>query len=115
MTTEAKVQVTGDVTQVSFDGPLVAGNGDAVLRDTLQELTESGCRKVLLDLSDVPRLDSAGVGQLVASHRQATQRGVKVKVVGGSGRVWRVLELSDILPLLDTYPSEAEALAAFEG
>ncbi|MEM7051318.1 MAG: STAS domain-containing protein [Acidobacteriota bacterium] len=114
MTTQAEVRVTDDVTVVSFLGPIVAGNGDSVLRDQLQELVESGCRKVLLDLREVPRLDSAGVGQLVASHRSAQEQGVAVKVLEGTSRVWRVLELSDILPLLDTYKTEDEALEAFQ-
>lgn len=102
-----------EVIVVDFRGRLVAGPGEELLREVMNELLAEGWKKILLNLSEVPRIDSAGIGELVASVKLAKRFGCAVKVWLAGGRVRDVLELSQILPALDVYESEHGALTSF--
>ncbi|MEM6453800.1 MAG: STAS domain-containing protein [Acidobacteriota bacterium] len=109
------VRHSGDVIIVDLRGGLVAGVGDEMLREVMNALVAEGWKGILLNLSGVPRIDSAGIGELVASVRMANRLGSRTKLLHVIGRVRDVLELSQVLPLLDVHDSEQEALAAFAG
>ena len=98
---------------VDLQGHLVAGIGEEILHNVMIELVHEGWRQVLLNLTEVRRIDSAGIGELVASVRAAKQNSCIVKVLLVGGRVRDVLNLSQILPLLDIYEDEESALASF--
>ncbi len=102
-----------DVIIVDLGGDLVAGIGDEVLREVMNELVASGWRKILINLSDVPRIDSAGIGELVASIKLAERLGTSVRLLKVTGRVRAVLEFSQVLPLFQVYEDEDEAIGDF--
>lgn len=104
----------GEVIIVDLRGPLVAGTGDELLRDVINELVAEDWKKILLNLTEVDKIDSAGVGELVASRRLAERFGSSVRLLLTSGRVQHVLELSHILPTFEVFDSESEAVSGFE-
>lgn len=93
-------------------GPLTAG-GEEKLRQAINEYVAYGHQKVLLNLSDVSRIDSTGVGELVASIKLVERFGGAVKLVRIHPRVRHILDLSRILPVLDFYDTTSEALDSF--
>ena len=101
------VRNAGDVIIVDLSGRLIAGSGDVLLREVMNELVASGWKKVLLNLSEVNSIDSAGVGELVASIKMAERFGTMVKTLRIGDRVRHVLQISKILPRLDVYEDEA--------
>ena len=111
----ADVRKAEDVIIVDLDGHLVAGTGDEMLREIMNEILGSDWRKVVLNLSGVKRIDSAGIGELVASIKLAERLGTVVRVLSPTGRVRHVLEFSQVLPLFHVCDDEDEALGSFEG
>ena len=111
---ELKTREQDDVVIVDMHGPLVAGVGDRLLRQSMNELVVEGAQKILLNLSNVTRIDSTGVGELVASIKLAKRFGCSVKLVRIGSKVRHILNLSRILPLLDFCEDEDEALREFE-
>ena len=107
------VRKTDDVVVVDLEGQLVAGTGSDLLHEVMNELLGRGWPKILLNLEKVSRIDSSGVGELVASIKLGERVGTAVKLVQGGRKVHDVLDISHILPLLDMYSSEEEALASF--
>ncbi|MEM8960172.1 MAG: STAS domain-containing protein [Acidobacteriota bacterium] len=107
------VRKADDVLLVDLDGSLVAGVGDDLLRDVMNELVAEGWTKIVLNLSKVVRIDSAGIGELVGGIRLAGRFGTAVRLVHVEGQVRNVLEMSRVLPLLEVHTTEAEALAHF--
>ncbi len=103
-----------DVIIVDLEGDLVAGTGDELLREIMGELLNSGWKKILINLSAVPRVDSAGIGELVGSIKLAARLGVSVRLLHVTGRVRDVLAFSQVLPLFNVYDDEAEAITAFD-
>jgi anti-sigma B factor antagonist len=108
------VRNAGEVIIVDLSGRLIAGSGDVLLREVMNELVASGWKKVLLNLSEVNSIDSAGVGELVASIKMAERFGTMVKTLRIGDRVRHVLQISKILPRLDVYEDEGEAVKAFD-
>lgn len=110
---KVEVRRVDNVIVVDFQGRLVSGVGEEILRDVMNELLAEGYKKILLNLSEVPRIDSAGIGELVASVKLAKRFECVAKVWLAGGRVLDVLTLSQILPALDVYMDEQSALASF--
>ena len=108
-----EIRKIGEVVVVDLQGKLTAGLGDQILRDTLGELFTQNWMRILLNLSDVSFMDSAGVGELVAGLRNAKKRGVALKLLNASERVHSTLYIAKLLPIFEIYQSEQEALDHF--
>ena len=70
---------------------------------------------MIVDLSGASFIDSAVLGALIASHREAASddRGWALVVGNGSGAaVRRILQLTGLDEVMPVYPSLGEALAA---
>lgn len=103
-----------DVVIVDLEGRLVAGSSEMALHETMNRLVAAEYNKILLNLSDVAWIDSSGIGELVASVKLAKRFGCSVKLLRMGDRVRHVLSVSQILPLLDVYEEEEEAIKSFE-
>ena len=109
----ADVRRADDVVIVDLRGDLVGEDGDELLRQVVDELVAEGWRKILLNLARVKRMDSGGVGELVASWKLANEFGASIKLLRPGDRIKHTLHLSQILPLLEVYEDEGEAIASF--
>ncbi|EWC59059.1 Anti-sigma F factor antagonist (spoIIAA-2) [Actinokineospora spheciospongiae] len=69
-------------------------------------------RPVVLDLSGVGFLASAGLALLVEYHRTLLDRGAALRVVSNGGPVLRAIQVSSLDKVLTVYPSAEAALAA---
>ena len=108
-----EIRKAGDVVIVDLKGKLTLGLGDQILRDTIDELLAESWKKILLNLSEVTFLDSAGVGELVAGLRTAKRFGASLKLSNASERVHSTLYFARLLPVFELYSDEAEALSHF--
>jgi len=107
------VRQSGEVIIVDLEAPLVAGVGDELLSDVMNELLSKKWKKILLNLSQVSKIDSCGIGEIVASVKLGERFGSMVKLINLSKQVRNVLDLTQILPMLEVHESEQDALAAF--
>lgn len=82
------------------------------LRDLLGAQIDSAAARVLLDLSDVPLIDSSGIGILVTAHRRAAGQGARFALAGAAGPVARVFEMTRTNKLLSLHDDVEEGLAA---
>ena len=82
-------------------------SGDQILRETIDELLAEGWRKILLNLSEVTFMDSAGVGELVAGLRTAASAaGARLKLLNANERVHSTLYIARLLPIFEIYQDE---------
>ena len=107
------VRKADDVIIIDLNGRLVSGTGDKLLREVMNELLASSWTKIVLNLSEVSKIDSAGIGELVASIKLAERFESRVKLLLVKGQIRDILELSQILPLLEVYETEEDAVTAF--
>ncbi|MGH9372128.1 MAG: STAS domain-containing protein [Vicinamibacterales bacterium] len=103
----------GDVTLLELKGRLVYDEGDVVLRARVNELVAAGRVKIVIDLQNVTAVDSCGVGELVARFVSTRQKGGDVKLLNLSRRSHRVMQISRLLEVFESFDSEAAAVASF--
>ncbi len=104
---------SGDVKVLDLHGKLTIGDGDELLKDKINSLVQQGHTKIVLNLGDVPYVDSAGLGQMVSSYRTVTRSGGTLRLLNLTARIREVLTITKLLTVFDTYESESEALASF--
>ncbi len=73
-----------------------------------------GCRNLVIDLSDVPSIDSSGMGTLVRCYTIVNSRGGQMKVVGvNAPHVQHVLHSTRIDTVLEFCPDANSAMQSF--
>ncbi len=102
-----------DVIIIDLDGRLVMGVGDELLRDVMNEIIAEGWTKIILNLREVSIMDSSGVGEVVSSWKLAQRFGGTVKLLRPAPSIQRTLRLTQILPLLEVFDDESEAVSSF--
>ncbi|HVR27108.1 MAG TPA: STAS domain-containing protein [Candidatus Polarisedimenticolia bacterium] len=103
----------GDVVIIYCQGRIVYRNEAAALTSLVGEvLRESG--KVVLDLSGVSSIDSAGIGELVLLHSWAQAKNADLKCASPSPFVRDLLDLTRLDSFFEIHPNLNEALAAFQ-
>ncbi|MGH9669121.1 MAG: STAS domain-containing protein [Terriglobales bacterium] len=95
-----------------LEGKLVLGPAVDDFRTQWSEALAAGCRDVVVNLSNVPAIDSSGIGILIRCHSAVVARRGKMKVIGASGVVRKALEVTHVDQLLEFHESEASALAS---
>ena len=105
-----EVRKAGNVVIVDLTGRLLAGVGDEILRNVVNELLAEGWRKILLNLSGVTAVDSAGIGELVSSLKICRKFDASLKLLNLHERVRRSLHLAQLLPVFEVYDDEGAAL-----
>lgn len=103
----------GDVVVVYCQGRIVYRDEAVALSDLVGEILENQGR-VVLDLSGVHSIDSAGMGELVLLHTLAQARNAELKCANPSPFVRNLLDLTRLDSFLNIHPSLGDALAAFQ-
>jgi anti-anti-sigma factor len=89
------------------------GNPLDDLSETLLGLIQSGQSKLLLDLSEVPFIDSAGLGELIAFKKRTREAGGDIKLLKPTRRVFELLDFFNDTATTEIYTDERKALEAF--
>jgi anti-anti-sigma factor len=103
----------GDVMIVHCQGRIVYRDEAAALSRVVGEILEDS-GKVVLDLSGVTSMDSAGIGELAFLHTVACAQNADLKCASPSPLVRDLLHLTNLNSVLEIHPSVHEALAAFQ-
>jgi len=74
-----------------------------------EAIEASAAPRLIIDMTEVPSIDSVAVGILVRAFVSCHKSGRKLALVGLGHRVKNVLQLTGIDPLFDTYATVADA------
>jgi anti-sigma B factor antagonist len=75
---------------------------------------KGGAQNILLNMRGVTRLDSSGIGELVAANSSITKDGGRLLLVGLPQKVATVLQITNLLGVLELFSDIDEAIAALE-
>jgi anti-sigma B factor antagonist len=113
------ISVTLSVSTRTADGcTVVAVAGDVdistspELRSALAETTRAGARAVVVDLTDVPFLDSTALGVLVGAYTTLRNSGGRLALVNDHEGVLKVLRITALHDVLGVHPTLDKAIAA---
>jgi anti-sigma B factor antagonist len=76
-------------------------------------LVDSGKTKIILNLADVPYVDSAGLGEIVRCYTTVSRKGGQLKLVNLTKKIKDLLAITKLLTVFEAYDSEEEATRSF--
>src|SRR5437660_706011 len=107
LTIDSQTDASRHLCTIKLTGPLLVAN----LFEFQNQLREQRSRGVVIDLSDVPYIDSAGIGVLVNGMVSCKNNGRTLVLVGVAERVMTVLKITRVDQLFHFSSSKADAEA----
>jgi anti-sigma B factor antagonist len=101
------------VTILDLEGRLTFTAG-AEMGRRVQALLVGGTTQLVLNLEDVSYVDSAGLGAMVEAFTVARHKAVRLKLLNPTERTRHLLEITGLARIVETFDSEAAALASCE-
>ena len=95
------------VTILVLQGPLTLQN----TFDFQNDLAQHKPAVLILDLTESPYMDSAGLGLLMNCYVSAEKNGRKVLLAGANQRIHALLEMTKVHLILKNYPTAVDAEA----
>lgn len=86
-----------NVVILDLQGKLMIGDGDVMLREKVESLVTAGHRRIVLDLADVPYVDSAGLGEIVRCYTALSRKNGRLKLRNPSKRIHDLLSVTKLL------------------
>jgi|TARA_B100000686_G_C16434546_1_gene783856 anti-sigma B factor antagonist len=110
---EIEERTLENVVVLDLKGKLTIGEGDELLKEKINNVLQQGHKNLLLNLEDVPYVDSAGLGEIVRTYTTVSRQGGTLKLVNLTKRITDLLAITKLLTVFDTFESEADAVSSF--
>ena len=110
---EISVREAGDIHYLQVRGRLTIGEPSEHLNDFTQKILEQGARKLVVNLNDIPQIDSSGISSLVKLSISLARQGGALHLVCGPGRVRDALTVTRLVEAIPTFDNEHAAAAGF--
>ena len=98
---------------LAVSGKLVAGESVSRLREKVSEMSKAGENRIILEMEDVPYVDSSGLGMLVHCYTTLERLGGGLRLVNLSTRNLELLVLTKLSTVFQLYDDEQEAVNSF--
>lgn len=108
--TKSKVE---GVTVLHLSGAILFGEESNSLYLLVKDLL-SQTSQIVLDLNDVTRIDSSGMGTLVALYVSARNAGTTIKLAKLGNHAKEVLDITRLVTVFDIYGETEGAIASFK-
>jgi anti-sigma B factor antagonist len=103
----------GSITIVDLRGSIDLGEASLTLRRTIRDLVESARTKIILNLSQVNYMDSAGVGELAGAYVPVKSKGGELKFLNPTKKVHDMLKITQLDKVFEVYIDEQSAIRSF--
>jgi anti-sigma B factor antagonist len=100
-----------DVAIVSLSGRFLAGSDGPYLRQKVKDLIDAGTRKLIIDFSEVPYIDSTGLGFLAGARVTAENAAARMILANVNTHVQKILDDVKLSQFFVIAPDEAAAMA----
>jgi anti-sigma B factor antagonist len=117
MTSPSKLQIAqteqNDITIVTLAGEITLDDGDLAFGRHIDQLVAAGGRKIVVDLSGVSYIDSAGVGMLVAESQRVSAQGGSMRLAHLTARSHHLLAMLKLKFVFEIYDDVDAAVRSF--
>lgn len=108
-----KSRKVGDVVVFDLKGALEGGEKSYRIKDDIKEQLAAGERKFLLNLDKVTFVNSTGIGIVAMVFTSISNAGGVMKICNANEKVSRVMMITKLLEVFESFYKEEEALASF--
>ena len=103
-----KKSLSADIIEIS--GKLDAPGSEIAQEAIISAVSEGG--KLIIDLADCDYVSSAGLRVLLIAAKQSARVNCRMVVTGIKPEIWEIIAMTGFEDVLETYPSQADALKA---
>jgi anti-anti-sigma factor len=112
---EVESESRDDTTRIyTLSGALFASDDSYAFQQQVRDEIAGGARKIVIDLSSVEKIDSLGIGILVALMWSVSQAGGGMVLAAIPSRVGKIFEIAKLLDHIDHAESATAALAMLD-
>src|SRR5579863_2974281 len=105
---------TGGVSVLQFKANAQLTHSAQELEELRKEVLEQSDSRVIIDLSRVTRIDSAGLGQLMSCYSHLVKNRGALKVLNPTPEIRKLLDMTGLSTVIPTFQDEREALNSFK-
>jgi anti-anti-sigma factor len=114
MTLQTSIErIDANTAVITFVGSLTQGMNLKMTDDQMRGLADEDVSRLVVDLTSVPYIDSAGLGVLVHTRGLMHQRGGNLRLCGVADRVGALLKMTMMDAVLPVDADATASLAAF--
>lgn len=106
---EIQETVFDDVSVIRLSGNLWEESDTILLSETVSRLKDNGRPLLVLDMANVPLLNSSGLGALIASMKTIREAGGKLVLANANGRIENLLQITKLNTVIGSFPSLDDA------
>jgi anti-sigma B factor antagonist len=111
---EITTRTIGKCKVLDCNGKLTLGHATATLRNVVREAVKNGALKIILNLKNVPYIDSSGIGEMISSQLYAKNYGSKLVLLNATKKFQRMMELTKTGIIFEYFYDEQKALEGCE-
>jgi anti-sigma B factor antagonist len=115
MALKITASTAGDACVLRCDGRITLGEGAVSLRDSTRDALRDGAKLLVLEMSGVNYIDSAGLGELVSAYTVTRNSGANLVLVSLTKRVMDLVQITKLFTVFPIFNSVEEALAMGRG
>jgi len=104
------VRFNDDVAILSLSGKFLAGSDGPYLRQKVKDLMDAGTKKLMIDFSEVPYIDSTGLGFLAGARVTAQNAGARIVLANINPHVRKILDDVNLTQFFVVAVSETAAM-----
>ncbi len=109
---EINLRTNETVTILDLKGNLIMGAEDELINVINQAVTD-GQTHLLVNMAEVPFIDSSGIGGLIKAFSRVKGEGGKLKLLNPTHNARQLLSITGLLSVFETFNDEATALSSF--
>lgn len=109
-----EVRTSGDVTVLTPKGMLLGGKETDALDNKIQELSEAGNRKLLIDLGQTTFMNSVSLGVLIKWHSSYRKRDAQLKLCSVDKKIQNIFVVTKLSLVFESYDTCEEASVSFK-
>ncbi|MFQ5709030.1 MAG: STAS domain-containing protein [bacterium] len=109
-----KQRLIGDVAVINLSGKLLGGPPSSQeFRDTIYKLIDEGITKVVVDMSEVSRMNSSGLGILISALTSLRNRNGDLKLAAINELMEGILVMTKLNTIFETFQTAEGAAGSF--
>jgi anti-sigma B factor antagonist len=108
-----RIHYNDTIASLDLKGKFIKGQGGHQLQMLVDKVLSAGTTKILLNLTEVPIIDSMGIGEIVRAFNKVREAGGELRLVGVTDRVYGALKITQLLDLIASFENEDQAVASF--
>jgi anti-anti-sigma factor len=99
---------------VLMHGNVLGGADGLEFSRAIGDLVRDGVHRVVIDLGEVPMMNSSGLGMLVGASASLRKAGGSLSVAGANEKIHGLFKMTRLDSVFASYPTRDEALAAYQ-